>query len=124
MRRIRGVTKLDRLRSGAILEDLKVSPLSSLVEERQLRYLGHVWRFDDSRWTKFLLQAERPGQTKTGKQHQYVKYAANLLESKELTTDMMQDSKTWQNKLDELYPRGKSEEGKEEDVIGGLEITG
>jgi len=109
LRRVRGVTKEERLRSVAILRDLKTVKLSEMIEERQLRYLGHVWRYEDARWTKFMLQAERPSQKK-GKQRQYRKHITNLLKSKGLNTGMMLDGKAWGSTLKELYPRGKEVE--------------
>jgi hypothetical protein len=115
MRRARGVTKQDRLRSKAILEDLRASRLSELVEERQLRYLGHAWRYGEDRWTKFLLQADRPGQVNTGKQNQYRKMMSKLLKDKGLDTDMMEDRNVWSAALNTLYPRdaGASQKQKE-----------
>ena len=106
LRRVRGVTKEDRLRSEVILKDLKASKLSEMVEERQLRYAGHVWRYPEERWTKFMLQAERPSQ-KTGKKRQYRKHLTTLLKSKGLTTSLMTDRQGWADKLAELYPREK-----------------
>jgi len=113
MRRIRGVTKEDRLRSRVILKDLKASKLSEMIEERQLRYAGHVWRYPDTRWAKFMLQAEQTGQ-KAGKQRQYRKLLSKLMEEKKLTKDMMADTKTWGTKLREIYPRGENDEGKQQ----------
>jgi hypothetical protein len=117
MRRARGVTKMDRLRNKTILEDLRASPLSELVEERQLRYLGHVWRYGDDRWTKFMLKAERPKQVKAGKQHQYRKLMTKLLKCKELTTGMMEDREVWRGALAELYPRGAVEEAQQDATV-------
>ena len=77
-----------------------------MIEERQLRYAGHVWRYDDNRWTKFKLQAERPSQ-KNGKQQQYRKHLTKLLKEKNLDTSVMTDPVTWAKKLEELYPKGK-----------------
>ena len=104
MRRVKGVTKEDRLRSESILKDLNASKLSEMIEERQLRYAGHVWRYPEERWTKFMLQAERPAQ-KNGKQRQYRKHLSKLLKSKGLTTELMTDRQGWADKLTELYPR-------------------
>ena len=104
LRRVRGVTKEDKLRSSSILKDLRTSKISEKIEERQLRYAGHVWRYGEERWTKFMLQAERPKQ-KTGKQQQYRKHLTNLMKSKELDTGMMSDPQLWADKLKKLYTR-------------------
>ena len=42
-----------------------------MIEERQLRYLGHIMRYSESRWIKFALETERPTQEKTGKAKQW-----------------------------------------------------
>ena len=123
LRRIRGVTKKDRLRNVKVLEDLRTSMLSEMIEERQLRYLGHVWRYGENRWTKFILQAARPGQTNTGKQLQLRKHLSKLLAEKKLTLDMATHPDSWAKKLDELYPRktGKEEEKDENEHESGSE---
>ena len=79
MRRIRGVTKKDRIRSEAILRDLRVTMLSEMIVERQLRYLGHTQRYPSDRWVKFMQTAVRTGGQKTGKQKQYGKLITNLM---------------------------------------------
>ena len=84
-----------------------------MVEERQLRYLGHAWRYGEERWAKFLLQAERPGQKKTGKLAQYRKQVPKLLENKNLDTDAMEDKILWSCKLRELYPRSNTRPGND-----------
>ena len=85
------------------------------MEERQLRYLGHAWRYGEDRWTKFLLQADRPGQVSTGKQNQYRKMMSKLLKDKGLDTDMMEDRNVWSAALNTLYPgdAGASQKQKE-----------
>ena len=80
-----------------------------MVEERQLRYLGHVWRFGPERWTKFALECARPGQKNTGRARQYRKTMSKLLSNKGLTTSMMLDRKGWASKLEEILPRGKKD---------------
>ena len=111
MRRVKGVTKEDRLRSETILKELNTLKISDMIEERQLRYAGHVWRHPEERWTKFMLQAERPS-PKNGKQRQYRKHLSKLLKCKGLTTGMMLDRVGWAEKLTELYPREKHKKRK------------
>ena len=86
-----------------------------MIEERQLRYAGHVWRYEKERWPKFMLQAERPTQ-KTGKQQQYRKHLTQLLETKGLNTTMMKNRTLWKNKLGKLFPR-ESKETPEENIV-------
>ena len=106
MRKIRGVRRYpDRLRNQQILDDLKAAKLSDLMEEKQLRYIGHVQRYPDSRWTKFLVHAQRPGQVKVGRQKQWIKEVSKNLISRNLNTEMMKDKNEWRKKLEELFPR-------------------
>src|SRR5215469_6663558 len=44
LRVIRGVSRRDRLRSGAVREDLNVEPILECVERNQLRWFGHIKR--------------------------------------------------------------------------------
>ena len=63
MRRVRGVVQArDHWKNEKLIKDLKTSFLSEMIEERQLRYLGHAIRYPDDRMIKFMLFAERPGQ--------------------------------------------------------------
>ena len=113
MRRIYGVTVRDKVRSEVILANLGASMLSKLVDERQLRYHGHVQRYPDERWAKFITSAARPGQTLTGKRKQWIKQTSTRLQKLNLTTDMMKDKNKWNSKLDELFAkRGKAKAGK------------
>ena len=92
-----------------------------MIEERQLRYAGHVWRYKKERWPKFMLRAERPTQ-KTGKQQQYRKHLSHLLEVKGLNTTMMEDREIWKDKLRELFPRESKETPEENNVEINIEI--
>ena len=109
LRRVVGVTRWDRVRSTAILQELKTSKLSDLIKERQLRYCGHVQRYPDSRWVKFAVSASIPGEKKTGNKKQYCKAISKLLKDHGLTTDMMKDANNkgdgWRRKLAEVFPK-------------------
>ena len=109
LRRVAGVTRWDRVKSDAILQRLRASRLSKLVEERQLRYCGHVQRYPDDRWVKFAVSATTPGETKTGRAKQYCKTISKLLKDHNLTTEMMKDADNkgvgWRRKLAEIFPK-------------------
>ena len=109
LRRVMGVTKRDKVRSEAILRELKASKLSVLIEERQLRYGGHKERYPEDRWVKFVTRAALPGQKKTGQQKQYCKTISKLLQKHGLTTDMMVDKKGWRTRLTEIFPKSNEE---------------
>ena len=117
MRRVKGVTIEDRLRNVKILEDLHTTTLSEMIEERQLRYLGHVWRYGENRWTKFMLQAKRPGQTRSGKHLQLRKHLSRLLKKKGLTLKDAENTDVWAGKLNKMFTRGKGrKQGSEGEI--------
>ena len=107
MRRLRGVTLLERMRSADILADLKATLLSDLINMRQLRYLGHIQRYPDDRWVKYALTAERPGQVNTGKQKQWRKEIVKKLEHRGLDIDMMTkpEKARWRERLNQIFPK-------------------
>ena len=42
-----GVTKLDRIRNERIRGTTKVEEISKKVQDRRLKWYGHVWRRED-----------------------------------------------------------------------------
>ena len=104
------------MRSSEILRDLGTWPLSELVEERQLRYLGHIQRYPEGRWVKFMTTAERPGQLLTGRRKQWTKETSARLARLGLNMTQTQSKGIWKNKLAELFPRGQKprREGQKE----------
>ena len=103
MRRIAGVTKRDRVRSREIHKQLGTTWLSRMIDERRLRYLGHIMRYPETRWVKFALEAERPTQDKTGKAKQWKKKMTQLLKKYKLTLKMTQNKDKWRAKLQQLF---------------------
>ena len=62
MRRCAGVSIADKIRNVDILEDLNQIPLSKRIEERQLKYAGHVFRMEENRSARLVLTASLPEQ--------------------------------------------------------------
>nr|CAI5851247.1 unnamed protein product [Callosobruchus analis] len=57
LRRVKGVTRMDRIRNEAIREELGVEPVLKLIEQSQLRWFGHVNRLHEERQGKKVWQA-------------------------------------------------------------------
>ena len=76
-----------------------------MIDERRLRYLGHIMRYPETRWVKFALEAERPTQDKTGKAKQCKKKMTQLLKKHKLTLKMTQNRDKWRAKLQEIFHR-------------------
>mmetsp|Transcript_24955 Transcript_24955/g.62763 ORF Transcript_24955/g.62763 Transcript_24955/m.62763 type:complete len:1031 (+) Transcript_24955:305-3397(+) len=55
LRHCLGVTKWDHIRTEEILQRTGQIPLPRLVEERRLRYYGHVVRYPQDRWVRKIL---------------------------------------------------------------------
>ena len=57
LRRIVGVTRIDRIRNTDIRETLQIEPLLLMVERQQLRWFGHVLRMPPERAVQRILMA-------------------------------------------------------------------
>ncbi|CAM1303009.1 Uncharacterised protein r2_g1299 [Pycnogonum litorale] len=57
LRRISGLTMLDRVRSSDIRETVQVEPLLLQIERSQLRYYGHVMRMSSDRVVRLTRRA-------------------------------------------------------------------
>ncbi|CAD7955592.1 unnamed protein product, partial [Amoebophrya sp. A25] len=53
-----GATKADHIRTADLLERTGQEQLSSIVEQRRLRYIGHLVRYPATRWARIALAAE------------------------------------------------------------------
>ena len=57
MRKIYGCTKFHRIPSKTILNTLKAEYIRHNIERRRWNYVGHIVRYPDERWSRFLLTA-------------------------------------------------------------------
>jgi hypothetical protein len=60
-RRIVGKTKRDRVRSERIGEQVRQESVRRVLEERQLRWFGHVYRMERQRKPKQFMEAQVEG---------------------------------------------------------------
>ena len=67
LRKIMGVTRLDRVRNTVIRETLGVEPLLLLVEKAQLRWYGHVLRMAPDRMARTIFTAVPDGRRPVGR---------------------------------------------------------
>src|SRR5215469_8482516 len=67
LRVIRGVSRRDRLRSGAVREDLNVEPILECVERNQLRWFGHINRRQPGDRLRSILDWKPEGRKKAGR---------------------------------------------------------
>ena len=105
LRRVRGVTKRDKMRSKEIHKQLRTTSMSNMIEERQLRYLGHIMRYPAQRWVKYALTAARPSQTKKGREKKWKTQIEKILEKHKLTLKMARNKEKWKAKLARIFDR-------------------
>ena len=69
LRRTAGKTRRDRIRNDRIREDLnqKKTLADILIEERQLKWFGHVYRMPDERKPKQAMEMRGEGRTGRGR---------------------------------------------------------
>ena len=70
LRRIEGVTLLDKVRSSEIRKSLNVDPLLFRIKRSQLRWYGHVSRMSQERIPKQVLLARMVGRRPLANQEQ------------------------------------------------------
>ncbi|XP_023310553.1 uncharacterized protein LOC111691870 [Anoplophora glabripennis] len=67
LRRVRGVTKMDRMRSEQIRKDLGVQSVLEFIEQRQLSWWGHLQRMNNSRQVKRIWEAKIQAKRRRGR---------------------------------------------------------
>jgi len=67
LRRIRGVSLRDRMRSEDIRRELGVRSITSRLREARLRWFGHVKRMDDNNWVRKTMEMEVEGRRARGR---------------------------------------------------------
>ena len=58
LRRILGITWQDRVTNKVVLEKAGIASLYTLLQQRRMRWLGHVTRMKDGRIPKYFLHGE------------------------------------------------------------------
>nr|CAH7716818.1 unnamed protein product [Callosobruchus chinensis] len=99
LRKIKGVTRTDRLKKEDIRNELGVEPVWSLIERNQLKWFGHMCRMDNSRqirkvWECKTMPNRRRGRPTTS----WNKAVQGVFEKKGLTMSarrMATDKKQW-----------------------------
>lgn len=67
LRRVKGVTKMDRIRNEKIRQDLGTNPILEFIEQRQLSWWGHMQRMSNNRQVKRIWEARTPTRRKRGR---------------------------------------------------------
>ena len=115
LRRIKGVTLFNKVRSSEIRKSLNIKPVLPRIERSQLRWFGHVSRMPQERLPKQVLLAKanwrRPvGQSRT----RWIDYIEDLgwnclgLQPSE----RMEDREVWRRNLELLPPQPSRKSGQ------------
>lgn len=58
LRRVKGITRRDRIRNVQVREELKSQPVAEFIEQRQLGWWGHLHRMSDNRPVKRIWETK------------------------------------------------------------------
>ena len=100
-----GVTKLDRIRNERIRGTTKVGEMSKKVQERRLKWYGHVLRREDEYVAKRVVVLEVPGKRRRGRPNR--RWWANIkkdLSERELSGEKAQDRVQWRRLIRNIDP--------------------
>jgi hypothetical protein len=67
IRRIKGITRSDRIRNETVISGLNIKPIELLIDERQLSWLGNIHRVKDERLTREMYETRVQGKNKIGR---------------------------------------------------------
>lgn len=67
LRKIEGVSRMDKIKSEVVRERLKVKGVLDKIETQQLRWFGHIVRMDENRTAKVIWEMATGGKRKRGR---------------------------------------------------------
>ena len=106
LRRLKGVTLRDKIRSESIRNDLGVMSIRNKVRENRLRWFGHVIRKPDEDKIKVVYKMEVDGKRKQGRPN--LRWRDNIkkdLTDLELDEELANDRSLWRLKTRAADPR-------------------
>ena len=105
LRRIRGVTLRDRMRSADIRRELGVERITSKIRTARLRWFGHVKRMDEDTWVKRVMEMEVEGRRARGRPT--MRWMDNIREDMRMRgvrEEEAKDRSRWRSKMQTPYP--------------------
>ena len=100
LRTIRGVTRMDRLRNDQIRSDLSVKPLLKEIEERKLRWYGHVKRMDSERLPRKYLEWKPQGKRPVGRpRKRWLDGISEALERREIELEDVEQHRIYEDRI-------------------------
>lgn len=100
LRGVRGVTKMDKMRSDKIRHELKTEPVLESIKRRQLRWFGHIVRMNETRQVKQVWQTRTARKRTRGRPKKtWDKMVEETLKERGLTwkegEKLAKDKKAW-----------------------------
>ena len=108
LRRIYGTWLTEKVRSAHILEALKTSHITDMVDLRRRRYVGHISRYPKERIVKQTLGATWPSQGNKKRKGKTVTWMSMVKQDLRYNDLDVHDTKVeWRNKILDLYWKDK-----------------
>jgi len=117
LRKFCGVTKEDRNRMEVIFKKTGAQSIYDLVRERRLRYVGHVMRFGQERFTKQIIGAvakESSNRTNLG----WAAVMASELDHFDIKVDEFKDKDSYRAKINGIFRKKSSNKPDTGDQAG------
>ena len=112
LRRIRGVTRLDRLRNDDIRQELGVENIITKVRQSRLRWYGHLLRMEEGNAVKKMWETEIDGRRPRGRPLK--RWKENVKEDMGLAGLREEDAQNrtvWRKRIRELQPGDQAGNG-------------
>ena len=119
LKRILGITWQDKIPHSTILIRAKISSIFSLLSQRRLRWLGHVYRMDDERIPKKVLYSQlATGSRRLGRPVlRYKDVCKRDIKSCDIDLESWERTVTNRSKWREVVRRGTESAEKKRDAI-------
>ena len=105
LRRIKGVTLRDRVKSVDIRKELGVSSIQEKVRETRLRWYGHMQRMEENNEVRAVGDMRVPGKRPRGRPRgRWVDGFRRDLQALRITPEDVQDRTFWESRIRAVDP--------------------
>ena len=100
-----GVTRLDKIRNERIRGIMKVGEITKKVQERKLKWYGHVMRREEHHVGRRAMEMKVQGRRKKGRpKRRWLDKVKDDIKEKGLSADEVYDRATWRRMSSYIYP--------------------
>ena len=120
-----GVTKLDKIRNERIRGTTKVGDITKKVQERRLKWYGHVMRREEHYVGRRAMVMKVQGRRKRGRpMRRWLDKVKDDINEKGLSADEVYDRATWRRMSSYIAPHKSGNNMKEKKKTSLLTATG